>query len=750
MPRGRGVCGRPPQACKIADFAEQDSVKRATTGDRRTDADSRSRAGTAVAGAGAVGAFLAATAIYFVAFYGVELPELAAQPGAPWHRFNFLHLLLVPEVWIEGWFGADGAWQISDRVLILSLALVIWGVAGALGWLVLQRTRIAVRLDALEQFAYSTGVGVSLVSLYTLCVGLAGGLSARWMLFVVPGVLVVLAAVVVAWRRGSEGRSVEHATNADWPSVRWLWWGLPFVAVIVLGGMLPPIEFDVREYHLESAKEFYLANRITFLPHNVYANMPLGAEMLSLLAMVLTDDWYLGGLVGKTTIALYTPLTALALFAFGRRWFSTGAGVVAALVFISTPWIALVATSGLIEGASTFFWLLAIDAMLRWRKHCAEDASADDASRWILLAGFLSGSAVAVKYPAVLFVVVPFAGWIVFAERVRCWRPLGLFTLAVIVACGPWFAKNWALAGNPTYPLLYSVFGGATRTAEEDRQWSEAHDPPSFAPGDVVERIGQIALRSTWLSPLVLPLVVAALVWRLRMWPVAPLAIYVAFVFVAWWLFTHRIDRFWLPVLPVAALLAGAGATWSCAPIWRRSMALLLVVGLVANFVVITSGACGDNSYFAPLAELRAEPHRLPPWIAYLNEHRKSGQGVLSVGDAAVFDLEPRVVYNTAFDDNQFERFVRERYEEKSDEALSHLHAELSSEFAFVYVNWGEIARYRSPGNYGYSEFVQPEVFQFLVERKILAPPVPGFAEARVEIYPVLPSPSDGAGELNQ
>ncbi len=37
------------------------------------------------------------------------------------------------------------------------------------------------------------------------------------------------------------------------------------------------------------------------------------------------------------------------------------------------------------------------------------------------------------------------------------------------------------------------------------------------------------------------------------------------FVVAVWWLFTHRIDRFWIPVLPVLALLAGAGACWSSA-----------------------------------------------------------------------------------------------------------------------------------------------------------------------------------------
>ena len=73
---------------------------------------------------------------------------------------------------------------------------------------------------------------------------------------------------------------------------------------IAIGGALTPVEFDVREYHLQVPKEFYQSGRISFLPHNVYGNMPLGSEMLPLAAMVATDDWWFGALVGKAMIAL--------------------------------------------------------------------------------------------------------------------------------------------------------------------------------------------------------------------------------------------------------------------------------------------------------------------------------------------------------------------------------------------------------------------------------------------------------------
>ena len=61
---------------------------------------------------------------------------------------------------------------------------------------------------------------------------------------------------------------------------------VPPVAFVLLAAVLPPADFDVREYHLQVPKEWLQAGRIEFLPHNVYGNMPLGAEMQALLAMV--------------------------------------------------------------------------------------------------------------------------------------------------------------------------------------------------------------------------------------------------------------------------------------------------------------------------------------------------------------------------------------------------------------------------------------------------------------------------------
>ena len=160
---------------------------------------------------------------------------------------------------------------------------------------------------------------------------------------------------------------------------------------ILLAAMLPPLDFDVREYHLQAPKEFFEQGQITFLPHNVYANMALGTEMLSLLAMVLSGDWWLGALAGKTVIAGFTLLCGLGLWAAGRRLFSPTAGVVAALVYLSIPWVTSIASGGFVEGASACYLFLALYALLLHREQGTPS---------LLLAGYLAGGAVSTKYPA--------------------------------------------------------------------------------------------------------------------------------------------------------------------------------------------------------------------------------------------------------------------------------------------------------------------------------------------------------------
>lgn len=658
---------------------------------------------------------------------------------------QWLSVFLADEMFAR-WFDSATLEGLSSRVQILFWASGIFAAALAAGWMVIRQLRLAQRFTCAECIVFSAAVGLNLVSLFTLICGLAGLLARE--VFLGCGTFVLAAAASLAWRdRAASCCQVSDLSSSTEktaglsrrPSKWWIVVAIPFAIAIIAGAMLPPSDFDVREYHLQAPKEFYQAGHIGFLPHNVYANMPLGAEMLSLAGMVAAGDWWTGALVGKTLIAAFALLAALALFAAGRRFANPSTGLTAAVLYLSSPWIALVSSQGLIDGAMAFYLFTALYAVLVWRNLGHEsstlsrthEAKASN-SRLLLLAGFLSGAAVSTKYPAVVFSVVPLFAFVAYCDwrdtvapntGVRLRMTLGpvlLFSMACFAACGAWLIKNAVLTGNPVYPLLYGLLDGATRTPESNLQWIGAHRPPNFWPLDFVQRAVRFAIGSEWLNPVVFPFAAVA-VWFRREKLVRGLVAYVVLYFAAWWLFTHRLDRFWVPVLPLVTFLAALGVTWTEATWWRRVAGAVLAIGLVFDFGVIAGGQVSDNRYLADLNLLRNDPLRVEPWHRYVNGHADEISRLLLVGDSEPFDLDVPVIYNTVFDRNIFERLARGKEP-----------AEVAAELAalgvsHVYVSWREIERYRSPGNYGITNFLQPAVFDKLVRAGVLKelPPLP-------------------------
>ncbi|MEZ6110862.1 MAG: hypothetical protein R3C99_07600 [Pirellulaceae bacterium] len=175
-------------------------------------------------------------------------------------------------------------------------------------------------------------------------------------------------------------------------------------------------------------------------------------------------------------------MTAVLVYAAGRRLMSPAAGLVAAIVYLSLPWIAHLSFTGLIEGVVAYYLFAAFYATLLWSRERREScATADEtpsdtpgdsivslkSDGLVMVAGWMAGAAIACKYPSLLFVGFPIGLWVLFDRWAIHWRSAMLYTLLLVAACGLWFGKNLVLAGNPTYPLLYSAFGGETMTPEK-------------------------------------------------------------------------------------------------------------------------------------------------------------------------------------------------------------------------------------------------------------------------------------------
>ena len=239
---------------------------------------------------------------------------------------------------------------------------------------------------------------------------------------------------------------------------------------------------------------------------------------------------------------------------------------------------------------------------------------------------------------------------------------IAIFLLAAAAGCGPWFAKNWVLTGNPTYPLLYQAFDGKTWNADKEQQVEPRPSSARLLRHDAGQQI--LAAYVSRASGLVR----WSCHWR-RWRSSRPRRCADADSFGG--CFSTRAS--WSPCGGFLRI-ASTGSGYPCCPCWRCWPARGHVGRSARWWQTASQGAycwrawrrtswwppAGEgNEWFVPLDDLRNDPQRMiSPWHWYFNLEPEKG-GVLLVGDAAVFDLKPPIWYNTCFDDCIFERLVK-------------------------------------------------------------------------------------------
>jgi hypothetical protein len=689
---------------------------------------------------------LAWLVVFCLFFYSFDLPN-----NADWSRI--LIWLRLPELLpLRDIFTAP--WQnLAQRAGLFGIAALIWAGAWGLGQLAMRLLRPPVERGSAEQTVFAMGLGLSATSLMTLGFGLVGLLN-RW-LFIALLIAAFGAELLLRFRGAQKGSSItaenrhalanEHKSSPEPDSTRLLFRFavaamVPFLIVMWLGSMSPETDFDVRAYHFVGPKEFYLQGRITRLPHNVYTSFPFQNEMLVLLGMVLHHDWYWGALAGKSVLFAYVPLTALGLYAAGRRWFSPGAGLFAALIYISTPWIDRLTTIAYVESGLLFYLFAALLAVMI----AIERLKIGELNRrQVILTGLLAGSGMACKYTGALQVVAPIGAAIVLApwftppaerSRVRAALTLGLFFgLGVAVTIGPWLIKNVVQTRNPVFPLAYSIFGATDWSDELNAKFVSGHT--THNPRSLFQCLGDVTANNDWSSPLWYALAPLALFGLRRRAMVIGLWAFAGYLFITWFSLTHQIDRFWIPMIPVLCLLAGIGAEWRGDAVWRWGRNVVVALALLFNFAFIagteTSYLAGYNAFLGDLNQARENREQL--YVRYLNELNAQTPGgikVLCVGDAEVFEARFPVVYNAVFNEPIFEKWFAADSKLGPDAAKwsmkpsAKVAAELHQEgITHIYVNWSWIRTYRSPGNYGYSKFVTANRFEQLVASGVLGQP---------------------------
>lgn len=351
--------------------------------------------------------------------------------------------------------------------------LLFLGSAIGPGDFVLRPLRLDWR-DEIERALFALATGLILFTFVMLAVGSVGGLRTRICLALFAAALLATAVYSVqGWRRWRASTQVGEARATRVQSQHFrsgaLVWGIVlalalafYLYVSLLGGISPEFNYDARWYHMGAANSY--AQHKAF--YNIIKKTRLAVAAVDPYQTVLYATLIkLQGLIAAKLLHWGDAfLTMLVLIYFCYAHFrSIRMGILSALIFISTPFVTWATTGGGNDLQLSLYILLSIHAFLRWRERPASP-------RWLIVLALMSGYALGSKLFGIYSVIILVTGVLVLgywsfrkqdslsliARRLS--RYLLLIGMVIFVCCLPWLIRTYAMTGNPTFPVLNSVF----------------------------------------------------------------------------------------------------------------------------------------------------------------------------------------------------------------------------------------------------------------------------------------------------
>ncbi len=465
----------------------------------------------------------------------------------------------------------------AAQVLPTFVAAVLM-VAAAYGW-----GNAVARWVGLEDLR-RTGQGAPLLTALgwtlLLVAGLAAGTAGVLTTPVVGGIgLAGIALAVVSVRIPRSATPASSRQDQPGSPVCW-WWGLAALLLIgLVGAVAPEVRYDALAEHLPIAREFAGHAAIVEMRENMASYFQLNGVVLYAMGMTLIP----GAELPKLMHFCAGVIASLLVYSLGARLWGARVGLAASAIVASTPLVWWVGETAYTDLWLAMFVTATAESMVLF--------AARPHPRRAFVVGLLAGAALGTKVTsvtAVLPLVAIFLMWIGTSPDHRPrWAMLAALAAGGIATGSYFFVRSWILTGNPAFPLLNAYFKSPYFSLRNTRTflsgvgmgkgpvdlllipWRVTRHPARFVEDS---NIGIVYLA-------VLPAALLAVVRaRAPRW----LAGAVAAAGIIWFL-TAQYLRFFLPVLPLAAIIAAAGLLAD--PLPRRTMLVsgtVLLMGISA------------------------------------------------------------------------------------------------------------------------------------------------------------------------
>jgi len=475
---------------------------------------------------------------------------------AGWIAFVYVSYL---RLWRDNVFwGQTILWkslgEVFFRIFLLVLFLLI---SAALGKKIFRWVGFETG-SFLESLLFGLAIGLGIFTYLFIGLGLIG-LFNRWTIN-----LSLLGVYLVSY---PEIRDIIHKVRTRLKilvSSRISLMGIVLVLVMLIqvvfnlaGASVPPSGWDALATHLATAKEWTYLHRLTNIDYlgHAHSDTPFNVVVLYAMALLVKD-----AILAKLIHFAFGLLTAVGIYALGRRYFSSRIGLFSAAIFYLVPAVSWISTTAYIDLGFIFYAFLAVYALINW--------ITSHKKSWLVVSAIVSGLCLGSKYTSFLWVALLLLVILInslLLERKKLnlvAKNTLLFTvLTGLIGCF-WYVRGFLMGYRSVFSYLYYFLEGkAWRKAFGASGTREAFEATfsSLAPYlSLPWEITMHSLRFQDRGPvglLFLSFLPFLLLRRFRKSSLIKFFLYYSGAYLFFWAWSFPYKRGLLPILPLLSIM---------------------------------------------------------------------------------------------------------------------------------------------------------------------------------------------------
>lgn len=484
------------------------------------------------------------------------------------------------------------------RIFLLSLFLLL---NAALGQKIFKWLKIESH-SFLESSLFSLGLGLAVFTHLLIGLGVAG-LFNQWSIN-----LLLLGVFLLSYR---EIESIIQQIKAKFGNlltsdISWL--GIVLLLILAIqvffnlaGASVFPSGWDALGEHLARAKEWVRLHSLEAIPYINYPQrgQPFNVGMLYGMSLLIKD-----AILAKLIHFSFGILTAIGVYALGKRYFSSRVGLFSAVIFYTIPAVAYLSTTAYVDLGLTFYAFLALYAFINW--------TATNRRGWLIVSAIMSGLCVGSKYAgflpvAILVLGILFHSWFIEKEKfIIVAKNLLLFVLLAGLAGSFWYVRDFIIYGRLVPLELVFRLWGYIKMAfwrvvtlapfnPENLPSALALDfsflrEKALIPWYVTMRGGVESARDPGgVGILFLAFLPFLLLPRFRKNRVMKFVLYYSLVFFVVWMLFSPIKRYLIPIFPLLSIMVAyiVMRVWEARRIIRVPLFLLVTMTLLFQMIYL-------------------------------------------------------------------------------------------------------------------------------------------------------------------